>query len=68
VRALPASIQNNCTNFCDYNGLGCLTVAKCTTGAQRLFPALSNRCHLKSNDVCRRWGGPLLASSAGGLL
>jgi hypothetical protein len=30
-------------NFCDYNGLDCLTVANGTTGAQRFFAALSHR-------------------------
>jgi hypothetical protein len=38
-------IQNDVANFCDYNGLDCLTVANCTTGAQRFFPVLSHRRH-----------------------
>jgi hypothetical protein len=38
----------NCTNFCDYNGLGCLPVANGTTGAQRFLAALSNRPQLRN--------------------
>ena len=41
------SIQNNCTNLCVYNGLDCLTVANCTTAAQRFFPALSHRTNAR---------------------
>jgi hypothetical protein len=29
--------------LCDFNGLVCLPVANCTTGAQRFLAALSNR-------------------------
>jgi hypothetical protein len=36
-------IQNDAAILRDYNGLDCLTVAKCTTGAQGFFPALSHR-------------------------
>jgi hypothetical protein len=35
--------SEHCTNFCDYNGLGCLPVANGATGAQRFLAALSNR-------------------------
>ena len=46
-----ASIQNNCTILCDYNGLDCLTGTNGTTGAQRFFRALSHRSQLRS----KRW-------------
>ncbi len=36
-----ALIQNNCTNFCDYNGLGCLPVANGTTGAREVDAAFA---------------------------
>jgi hypothetical protein len=58
VCALPASIQNNCTNLRDYNGLDCLTVAKCTTGAQVFFAALSHR-HRSCSPLRRRRAGSL---------
>jgi hypothetical protein len=51
VPAAATSIQNDCTLLFVCNGLACLPVANCTTGAQRFLAALSNRLPLPLVDA-----------------
>jgi hypothetical protein len=66
--------SEHCTNFCDYNGLGCLPVANGTTGAQRFLAAQSNQVRARfflpptphERAFVSSWGAGLFTSHAHG--